>query len=376
SSQFLRQEATTILYPKINSSESIDCICVNISCDSVYWFRSLSQHGTPQFLGKCNNADRATYADGVDKARFKLSRKSNSAFMLRVINVKEEDEGIYFCVLKERKDTEMWKPGILLRPGDVCGSLILWSLVGLLLALALALICTLYYFSLIVVCNTKMDQKWILVILVFCQIFFCWVVNNIAIPILLHLLEITSGASEDTIIQDNQQVEIKCEPAERGSLIVWFRVLEKSSEFIASFSATGVLKKNSSSFSSFKYSESRPHTLTLVSFNKGRDSGIYTCGSLYKGNELKFGKVTRLVGVKVTTKAPLATTTKQSPFTTATPCVCNNKKEKISPSMLCEPIILGPLAAGCGLLLLLLIITTTYCNKIRTRRCPHHYKRK
>ncbi|KAM9362214.1 T-cell surface glycoprotein CD8 alpha chain, partial [Symphorus nematophorus] len=116
----------------------------------------------------------------------------------------------------------------------------------------------------------------------------------------------------------------------------------------------------------------------LKSFEKAKDSGIYCCASLIKGIELKFGEVTRLVAEKVEVAPPIPTTsTKQSTCTTATPCVCdnNNKPGETSPFMFCTPIILGPLVGGCGLLLLLLIITTVYCHKIRTRRCPHHYKR-
>ncbi|XP_070759208.1 uncharacterized protein cd8b [Enoplosus armatus] len=175
-SQIMQQEAANVLYPELFSTEAIECDCMNISCDSVFWFRSISNHSKVQFLGKCNNADRATYGAGVETKRFKLSRKSGVSFALRIINVTEEDAGIYSCVLRDRKNTEMWKPGVLLRPGvipptsppvtkpkppvksvcrcskknsspDGCGSLILWPLVGLLAALALALICTLYYFS-------------------------------------------------------------------------------------------------------------------------------------------------------------------------------------------------------------------------------------
>ncbi|XP_045932087.1 T-cell surface glycoprotein CD8 beta chain [Micropterus dolomieu] len=175
SSQILQQETVNVLYPKIHSTEVIECDCLNISCDSVYWFRSISSQIILQYLGKCNNADRATYPNGVEEARFRFSKKSTS-FMLRIINVTEEDTGIYSCVLKDRKNTEMWKPGIHLRPGvvpptpppktknkppansvcrcskksssqDGCGYLILWPLVGLIAALALALICILYYFS-------------------------------------------------------------------------------------------------------------------------------------------------------------------------------------------------------------------------------------
>ncbi|KAM6947108.1 T-cell surface glycoprotein CD8 beta chain [Lycodopsis pacificus] len=177
SSQILQREPVKIRYPEILSTEAIECDCTNISCDSVYWFRSIQDHRKLEFLGKCNNADRAYHGHQVDKTRFKLNKQSMS-FMLRIINVTENDTGIYSCVLKDRQNTEMWKPGILLRPGvipptsaplpkakpkppvkpvcrcptenpspDGCGSLVLWPSVGLVTALALALICTLYYFS-------------------------------------------------------------------------------------------------------------------------------------------------------------------------------------------------------------------------------------
>ncbi|XP_075952241.1 T-cell surface glycoprotein CD8 beta chain [Anarhichas minor] len=175
SSQILQREPVKIRYPEILSTEAIECVCVNISCDSVYWFRSIHDQRKVEFLGKCNNADRTNYGANVDTTRFKLSRQSMS-FTLRIINVTEEDTGIYSCILKDRQNTEMWKPGILLRPGvvpptlapktkpkppvksvcrcptenpsqDGCSSLVQWLSVGLVAALALALICTLYYFS-------------------------------------------------------------------------------------------------------------------------------------------------------------------------------------------------------------------------------------
>ncbi|KAF1391334.1 hypothetical protein PFLUV_G00041040 [Perca fluviatilis] len=174
SSQILQQEPVNSLYPKILSTEEFGCDCGNISCDSVYWFRSISNHRKVEFLGQCTIV-RPTYGLDVDKARFKLFSKSTS-FTLRIINVTEEDAGIYSCVLKNRKaNIEMWKPGTLLLPGVIpptlppkatpkppvksvcrcpkknssqgCGSLVLWLLVGLIAALALGLICTLYYFS-------------------------------------------------------------------------------------------------------------------------------------------------------------------------------------------------------------------------------------
>lgn len=41
------------------------------------------------------------------------------SFPLRIINVTEKDAGIYSCVLRDKKNTEMWKTGILLRPGGL-----------------------------------------------------------------------------------------------------------------------------------------------------------------------------------------------------------------------------------------------------------------
>ncbi|XP_038552330.1 T-cell surface glycoprotein CD8 alpha chain [Micropterus salmoides] len=195
--------------------------------------------------------------------------------------------------------------------------------------------------------------------------------------ILVFYQKITSGAVQT--IKEGDPVDISCKPGEMGTMIIWFRVLDNSGmEFIASFSTSGMLKKSTDSFSNmFMDSKMKQNILTLKSFNKARDSGIYSCGLLHKGTELKFGEVTRLVGVEVPAEAT-RTTAKPSQCTSTTACVCNNdnKQGTTNPSLFCPSIILGPLAGGCGLLLLLLIITTLYCNKIRTRRCPHHHKRK
>ncbi|KAM6947554.1 T-cell surface glycoprotein CD8 alpha chain [Lycodopsis pacificus] len=209
-----------------------------------------------------------------------------------------------------------------------------------------------------------MNQTWILVILVFCQ-------------------KMTAGAGEEITAKEGDQVEINCKPKEEGSMIVWFRVLDNGMDFIASFSKEGFPKSPVASFSStFSHSRIRDNILTLKSFNRARDSGIYSCATLIKGNEMRFGEVIRLDGekVEVALEAPQTTITAPTQCTTATPCVCNTIEDKkqgeSSPQMFCSPIILGSMAGGCGLLLLLLIIVILYCNRIRTRRCPHHYKRK
>lgn len=116
--QRLLQEDVTIRYPKISSSETIDCDCGNVACDLVLWFRSHIS-GKVEFLAKCNNADRVTYGDDIDKNRFKLSKRASNSFMLRIINVTEDDKGIYSCILKEKNLQEIWKPGTLLLPGGL-----------------------------------------------------------------------------------------------------------------------------------------------------------------------------------------------------------------------------------------------------------------
>lgn len=172
--QKLLEEEVSVRYPKIPSSETIDCDCGSMACDLVFWFHS-DISGKVQFLGRCNNADRTLYGANVDQTRFKLSKRGSKSFALRIINVTKEDRGIYSCVLKEKNLYEVWKPGTLLLPGETpptpppkpkpkppskptcrcnagdskggCGSLILWPLVGLLGGLALAVLCTLRYFS-------------------------------------------------------------------------------------------------------------------------------------------------------------------------------------------------------------------------------------
>uniref|UniRef100_A0A1A7XBL6 CD8 antigen, alpha polypeptide n=2 Tax=Iconisemion striatum TaxID=60296 RepID=A0A1A7XBL6_9TELE len=199
-----------------------------------------------------------------------------------------------------------------------------------------------------------MDQKWnqMLLILLFCQKFI---------------------SADKVIVKDGADASVLCDPKEKNT-IFWFRVLDGSNmEFIASFSSTGMKKSVIEGFDT-KYKMANEKTLVIKSFSNKDDSGMYGCAALYKGNELKFGPITRVGEAKtepVTIPAVL-TTTQTKP--TTKPCKCTEKKPGLS--MFCNPIILGSLAGGCGLLLLLLIIITLYCNKMRTRRCPHHYKRK
>ncbi|XP_029006064.1 T-cell surface glycoprotein CD8 alpha chain [Betta splendens] len=203
-----------------------------------------------------------------------------------------------------------------------------------------------------------MDQKWIQ-----------------ALVILMLYQRFTSGVEVVTVNQGDSH-RIECRPSEIGTIIIWFRVLDNvGMEFIASYTNNGMLKSKGIQNPRLQISDD---VLTLTSFTKFEDSGVYSCASI-KGNELKFGKVKRLVGVTdpVAAPEPKVVSTPPCPTTTTRPCSCNTSRAKPeSASLYCPLVILGPLAGSCGLLLLLLIVTTLYCNKIRTRRCPHHYRKR
>ncbi|XP_054877133.1 T-cell surface glycoprotein CD8 alpha chain [Poeciliopsis prolifica] len=200
--------------------------------------------------------------------------------------------------------------------------------------------------------------------------------------LLLFLCPKINSAVHTKTVEEGQSERIKCTLSSPGTIVFLFRVVEDSGmEFIGSYSPTGAAKVTGPNKNLVVEKLSNDFALTVKNFNRKSDSGMYTCATLVKGNELSFGQVTQLRGPIIATTKPQviqASTARQMATTTTTTtssCVCNNKAAS-GPSLFCAPIILGPLAGGCGLLLLLLIVTALYCNKMRTRRCPHHYKRK
>lgn len=117
----LQQDQLLVLYPELLASEAIPCECGSTPCDLVYWLRTIPAVGQVQFLGKQNNANIFSHGTNVSKQRFEFKRKGRTTFLLRIVNVTEEDAGVYACVLRDRKAREVWKSGILLLPGGWWG---------------------------------------------------------------------------------------------------------------------------------------------------------------------------------------------------------------------------------------------------------------
>ncbi|XP_017569058.1 uncharacterized protein LOC108436849 isoform X1 [Pygocentrus nattereri] len=198
---------------------------------------------------------------------------------------------------------------------------------------------------------------------------------------LLLLLFLFNGACSE-VLKEGEDKDISCDPSSSGQTVWWFRLKNNSVlEFIASFTSSGDKKAGDmdSKFDPQKMKSSK--RLTLKGFKKETDSGSYSCASI-NNNKLNFGSVTSLQGTpdpKPETK--VVATTRETPerFTTKRTVPCEPKNQGRKPvsavTLGCELVILIPLAAGSGLLLILLIITILYCNHMRTRRCPHHYKR-
>uniref|UniRef100_A0A3Q4BC63 Ig-like domain-containing protein n=1 Tax=Mola mola TaxID=94237 RepID=A0A3Q4BC63_MOLML len=193
--------------------------------------------------------------------------------------------------------------------------------------------------------------------------------KRIHVLVILAFCQTMSAAAGDKIIQEGHQVEIECHP-ESKTFIVWFRILDNSGmEFIASFSNSIQKDTEGKASSNFDYRRISRNVIILQSFRRDHDPGLYTCASLYKGKELKFGKVTRLVAGE--SRFVHVVERKKKPFAShfdRNVC-CQRKPQRQNPpslSLFCTPLILGPLAGGCGLLLVLLIATSLYCNSKST----------
>ncbi|KAF4077108.1 hypothetical protein AMELA_G00204290 [Ameiurus melas] len=187
------------------------------------------------------------------------------------------------------------------------------------------------------------------------------------------------GNVNERVIKENEPVTITCEK-NYPTTVFWLQLKENGQgfEYIGSFSKS----KKAGKLPEGSKNEVTEKNFHINSFERQKDSGTYSCVFI-NNNQLEFSSITKLHGgtVSTTIKPKVQTTHIQTvPTTTKAVVTCGQnskgkKAEKIDVLLGCELHIFIPLAAGCGSLLVLLLITILYCNSIRTRRCPHHYKR-
>lgn len=116
--------------------------------------------------------------------------------------------------------------------------------------------------------------------------------------LILHNSEINS-AGEPKTVKQGESVKIMCTLPSPGTIVFWFRVVEDSGmEFIGSFAPGGALKIAGQNHGKnlVVSKQSDDFVLTVKSFDRKGDSGVYTCAALITGNKLSFGQVTQLRG--------------------------------------------------------------------------------
>ncbi|KAI7795664.1 uncharacterized protein cd8b isoform X1 [Triplophysa rosa] len=166
---------STILYPKVNGTESLTCECPDHACQEVFWYRYLEKSNSLQFLLYFNSAGTFEHGNMADKHRFKGSASSGQRpiYFLRITGLQKDEAGLYSCMFKMKINTipdgYYIRPGVnppTLQPPTVkiekpkqscrsckpfspkgCKRSVLWPGIGALLLLAGILAGTLYYFS-------------------------------------------------------------------------------------------------------------------------------------------------------------------------------------------------------------------------------------
>uniref|UniRef100_A0A8C2IMI0 CD8a molecule n=1 Tax=Cyprinus carpio TaxID=7962 RepID=A0A8C2IMI0_CYPCA len=189
------------------------------------------------------------------------------------------------------------------------------------------------------------------------------------------ILSLFGGGFADNVFKEGQEVTVDCDPKQPGVITFWFQINRSGPKYLFTVKSTDV--KANVDWTKYKVNTNGKVSLAIQSFQKKTDSGLYTCAAM-NNNRLIFGEVKEIKGepdlaTPPPKKDPEQPKTATPVITTKPPCKCQKQDPK--PSINCETWILSSLVAGCGVLLILLIFTILYCNRLRTRRCPHHNKR-
>ncbi|XP_052443799.1 T-cell surface glycoprotein CD8 alpha chain [Carassius gibelio] len=189
------------------------------------------------------------------------------------------------------------------------------------------------------------------------------------------ILSLFDGGFADNVYKEGEEVTVNCDTKQPGVITFWFQINKSGLKYLFTVKSTEI--KANADPKKYKVNQNAKVSLAIQSFEKNTDSGFYTCAAM-NNNKLFFGGLTEIKGqpdpVSQPPKEETAPPTTTSPVIT-TKSQCNCKKTDPKPIINCETWILSSLAAGCGVLLILLIFTILHCNRLRTRRCPHHHKR-
>ncbi|KAA0719846.1 hypothetical protein E1301_Tti011727 [Triplophysa tibetana] len=164
---------STILYTKVNGSETLTCKCPDHKCQEVFWYRYLETNNSFEFLLYFNSAGSEKHENNANKHRLRGFLSSGEMiYTLRITGLQTDEAGLYSCMFKTKHmipDGYYIRPGVnppTLHPPTVkpekpnrscrsckpfapkgCMSSVLWPGIGALLLLAGILAGTLFYFS-------------------------------------------------------------------------------------------------------------------------------------------------------------------------------------------------------------------------------------
>ncbi|XP_043076796.1 T-cell surface glycoprotein CD8 alpha chain [Puntigrus tetrazona] len=188
-------------------------------------------------------------------------------------------------------------------------------------------------------------------------------------------LSLFDGGFAEKVYQEGKEATVNCDTKLPGVITFWFKINRSGAKYLFTVKGTDI-RSDVEDKEKYKVNNNGKVSLTIRSFKKKSDSGLYSCASM-NNNQLSFGELTEMKGEPDPTTPPPKIDPKPKITTPATTtksnCNCPSKDQRLSIN--CETWILSSLASGCGVLLILLIFTILYCNRLRTRRCPHHYKR-
>ncbi|XP_069043663.1 T-cell surface glycoprotein CD8 alpha chain isoform X2 [Lepisosteus oculatus] len=137
-------------------------------------------------------------------------------------------------------------------------------------------------------------------------------------------------------------VKINCKLSHSGSesTVYWFRVKDKTTDTLVAVNSLGKPKPEGTNSKFTPDKRSGTYTLEIKQFRSAEDTGLYSCAALVN-SRLSLGALT-----KVSAKEQTPTATKAKPTEKTTRPLITNKP------------------------------CNTSASEVRTRRCPHHYKRR